>query len=183
MLTKDNKNLDRAAEALLHSFSSCYDIYRIEPQEAGGQGKLPVTARCEFYERSEKFVISRKAELWSANGEEFLYIIKVPQLTLELFERYRDQILEDGRSRIHIGPGHMYSYITPVFLCNSCDEDARKALMKCRVYQSFKFSFHGWMDFHTAVIELSTGRIDANRSGREIKKNLKQIHKSWVKNT
>ena len=177
MLTKDDRALDSAAEVLVKSFSACYDIYRLEAQETAGQGKLPVTARCEYYERSEKYVLSRRAELWSANGEEFLYIVKVPRLTLQLFEQYRDQILADGKSRLHIGPGHMYSYITPVFVCDHCDEDARRALKKCRIYQSFKFSFHGWMDFHTAVAELSTSRIDANSGGHELKKTLKQIYK------
>ena len=177
MLTKDHGNLDSAAETLVKSFSACYDIYRQESQAETGPGKLPVTARCEYYEHSEKYVLSRKAELWSANGEEFLYIIKVPHLTLQLFEQYRDQILEDGRSRLHIGPGHMYSYITPVFVCDRCDEDARRALKKCRIHQSFKFSFHGWMDFHTAVAELSSSRIDGNSGGHQLKKILKQIYK------
>ena len=76
---------------------------------------------------------------------------------------------------LHIGPGHMYSFITPVFVCDTCDEDARKALKKCRIYKSFHFSLHGWMDFHTAVVDLERGRIDANRSGHSTAKILKKV--------
>jgi len=77
--------------------------------------------------------------------------------------------------RVKPGPGHMASYITPVFICDTCDEDARKALKKCRIYKSFHFSLHGWMDHHTAVVQVSTGQIDANGGGRHTAKILKKI--------
>ena len=36
---------------------------------------------------------------------------------------------------------HMYTYITALFVCDSCDEDARKALKRCKLYKSFKLSY------------------------------------------
>ena len=69
----------------------------------------------------------------------------------------------------------MASYITAVFVCDTCDEDALKALKKCRIYKSFHFSLHGWMDHHTALVELSTGQIDANAGGRQTAKILKKV--------
>ena len=75
----------------------------------------------------------------------------------------------------HIGPGHMYTFISPIFICDTCDEDARRALKKCRIYKSFHFSLHGWMDYRTAVVELGRSRIDANQSGRSVAKILKKV--------
>ena len=49
---------------------------------------------------------------------------------------------------------HMYTYITALFVCDSCDEDARKALKRCKLYKSFKLSYWGWMDFHTGLVVL-----------------------------
>ena len=77
--------------------------------------------------------------------------------------------------RAHIGPGHMYTYITPVFICDTCQEDARKAVRKCRIYKSFKFSLHGWMDFHAAVLEVESNRITTNGSGKCVEKVLKNV--------
>ncbi len=77
--------------------------------------------------------------------------------------------------RAHIGPGHMYTYITPVFICDTCQEDARKAVRKCRIYKSFKFSLHGWMDFHAAVLEVGSNRITTNGSGKCVEKVLKNV--------
>ena len=42
-----------------------------------------------------------------------------------------------------------------------------------RIYKSFKLAFHGWMDYHTGVVELSTGKTAANGSGRSTAQLLK----------
>ena len=146
-----------AIERLLKSYRTYYDIHMQEDE-------TPIAARCDFFEHSEKYVLSKKAELWSADNEEFLYIVDIPHLTLELYEKWRDYIQEDGMQRVK-----------PGFICDTCDEDARKALKKCRIYKSFHFSLHGWMDHHTAVVQVSTGQIDANGGGRHTAKILKKI--------
>ena len=160
---------ESAIARLIESYKSYYDIHMFH------DGQIPVTARCDFFEHSQKYVLSKRAELWSADCEEFLYLLNIPHLTLDQYVKWRDYVHEDGMRLMHIGPGHMYSFITPVFICDICEEDARKALKKCRIYKSFHFSLHGWMDFRTAVVELSKGRIDANRSGHDTAKILKKV--------
>ena len=115
---------DTAIAKLLESYRAYFNIIMFEEEQK------PLTAICEFFEHSEKFVLSRKAELWSADCEEFIYIFDVEHLTREIFEQCRDYARKDGMERAHIGPGHMYTYITPVFICDACDEEARKALKK-----------------------------------------------------
>ena len=160
---------ETAIARLIKSFSSCYDIHPAEDD------RNPITARCDFFEHSGQYVISKKAELWSAENEEFLYLLNIPHLTLPLFEQWRDYAYEEGMKLIDPKPGHMYSYITPVFICDTCDEDARKALKKCRIYKSFHFSLHGWMNFHAALVRVADCRIDANRSGHHVAKILKKV--------
>ena len=50
-------------------------------------------------------------------------------------------------------------------MCDSCDEEARRALKKCRLYKSFKLSYWGWMDFHTAMVVLPEEKVSTNASG------------------
>lgn len=160
---------DMAVERLIKSYQTYYNIHVLDEEH------VPIVARCDFFEHSQKYVLSKRAELWSANSEEFLYLISIPNLNLEIFETCRDRILEDGKSRMNIGPGHMYSFITPIFICDTCDEDAKRALKKCRFYKSFHFSLHGWMDYRTAVVELASSRITTNRSGHDLAKILKKV--------
>lgn len=160
---------EEAVNKLLDSYRTYFNITTFKEEQK------PLTAICEFFERSEKYVLSKKAELWSANCEEFIYLFEMPHLTLDMFEQCRDYAKEDGLKRANIGPGHMYTYITPIFVVDSCDESAKKALKKCRIYQSFRFSLHGWMDFHTAVLELTNNCIVTNRNGRCVEKILKNV--------
>lgn len=160
---------ETAISKLLESYKAYFNITLFEEEQK------PLTAICEFFEHSEKFVLSRKAQLWASEAEEFIYLFDVEKLTLENYEKCRDYAREDGMKRAHIGPGHMYTYITPIFVCDTCDADAKKALKKCRIYQSFRFSLHGWMDFHTAVFEVKTNNISTNRSGKCVEKILKNV--------
>lgn len=160
---------ETAISKLLESYRAYFNITLFEEEQK------PLTAICEFFEHSEKFVLSRKAQLWASEAEEFIYLFDMEKLTLENYEKCRDYAKEDGMKRAHIGPGHMYTYITPIFVCDTCDADAKKALKKCRIYQSFRFSLHGWMDFHTAVFEVKTNNISTNRSGKCVEKILKNV--------
>lgn len=161
---------EQAVSRLLDSYRSYYNVTLMDDEQK------PLVALCEFFERSEQYVISRKANLWSSESEEFIYLIEIDHLTKEIFEKYRDYAYEDGMKRAHIGPGHMYTYITPIFICDTCDEDARRALKKCRIYKSFRFSLHGWMDFHTAVLEINHNNlITTNSSGKCVGKIMKNI--------
>ncbi len=87
---------EAAIERLLRSFSSCYNIQLVEDDQT------PITARCDFFEHSGQYVISKKAELWSADNEEFLYVLSIPHLTLELYEQWRDHVQAEAMERIHV---------------------------------------------------------------------------------
>lgn len=160
---------EAALNRLIESYKAYFNI------DIADNTQEYLRAVCEFFEHTEKYVLSRQANLWAANCEEFVYLFSVEQLTTEIFEKCRDFAREDGMKRAHIGPGHMYTYITPVFICDACQEDARRAVRKCRIYKSFKFSLHGWMDFHAAVLEVGSNRITTNGSGKCVEKVLKNV--------
>lgn len=164
-------NRQEAVEVLLKSFQAYYDITRFDEEQT------PLAARCEFFEHSEKYVMSRRAQLWEANSEEFLYLFEVPHLTLEEYQRCEKLAYEDGTSRMNIGPGHMYTYITAIFICDSWDEDARRALKKSRYYKSFHFALHGWMEYHAAAVCAADGQLVTNRAGHCVVKTLKKVLK------
>ena len=132
-----------------------------------------LVAEAGLHIHSEKYVLVKAAKLWEADNNEYVYIFSVPVLTKEIFEQCREQARADGMQRIEPGPNHMCSYITAVFLCDTCEPDALRALRRTRIYKSFKLAFHGWMDYHTGVVELSTGKTAANGSGRSTAQLLK----------
>ncbi len=172
--------VESAVSRLLSSFRAYYNITEMDGIQSGDvadetKGEIPVRAICEYYEKSQRFVVSQKAELWSEHSEEFLFLFQMERLTPELFEICKNYAYDEGMKMAHIGPGHMYTYITPIFVCESCDEAAKKALKKCRIFKSFRFSFHGWMDLHAAVLEVKNNQISSNAGGRSVEKVMKSV--------
>lgn len=161
---------ETALNRLIESYKTYFNI-----KLADNSNQDFLVAVCEYYKHTEKYVLSRKANLWTANCEEFVYLFSAEELTEEMFKQCRDFAREDGLKRACIGPGHMYTYITLIFVCDTCQEKARHALRKCCIYKSFKFHFHGWMDFHAAVFEVEGEKITTNSSGKCVEKTLKNV--------
>jgi hypothetical protein len=158
-----------AAERLLQSFEAYYDITRYDG------GAEPLAALCEYYEKSAKYFVSKKAELWASASEEFVYLISAERFTRELFDEWTDRAWKDALSRAHIGPDHMATWVTPVFICDTADEDAVAALKKFRRTKSFLLSFHGWMQIRAELAVVSSGTLFSNRDGAASLKRLKKV--------
>ena len=147
---------EEALDKLCHSYSGYFDVVRHE------EPKGHLVAEAGLHIHSEKYVLVKAAKLWEADNNEYVYIFSVPVLTKEIFEQCREQARVDGLQRI-----------AAIFLCDTCEPDALRALRRTRIYKSFKLAFHGWMDYHTGVAELSTGKTAANGSGRSTAQLLK----------
>ena len=164
-------------ERMLKGYQAYFDIERYEERE----DDLPLMAHCRFYVHSEKYVLVKKAKLWDADSNEYVYIFSVPELTKEIFEQCKDYAYEEGMKLIDPKPGHMYTYITAIFICDTCTPEAKKLLKKCRIYKSFHFSLHGWMDFHTVLIQRGESDFPTNRSGKSNAKFMKNIFMKKVR--
>lgn len=161
---------EEALEKLLRSYRSSYDI------EIADTSVAPLAASCHFYQHTSQYVLMKKAELWSADTTEHVYIFSVPELTADLYQTCEKLAYEQGMALIDPKPGHMCTYITAVFLCDSCTDEALKLIKKCKLYKSFHFSLHGWMDFHSVAIDLGKQEITHNRSGHTTAKIMKKIY-------
>lgn len=167
---------EEAGEKLLRSYERFYDITRYDSDGKTEPVKgARLIARCDFFEYSEKYVLIKKAKIWEADCEDFLYLFSTDRLTVETADECRRYVWEDGKPRIHVGPGHMYSYVTMVILCNSADENARGALKKYKDSQSFLFSLHGWMTLRAAAVILPEGKIITNWNGREAGQSVNNV--------
>ena len=148
-----------AVQRLCEIYQSTFDV------QLCGEDELPLAAQMDSYAYSSKYVLSKKAKLWEANSFEYVYLFSVPHLTKEIYDACEKLAYDKGMARVKPGPNHMYTYITALFVCDSCDEEARKALKRCRLYKSFRMSYWGWMDFHTALAVLPEESVSTNRSG------------------
>ena len=129
----------------------------------------------EFHVHSEKYVLSKKAQLYQMDSNEYVYIYYYPHLTLDLFENSVNAAYDDGFPKIKPDSNHRSTYIVAEFLCDTYDKDAYTALKKYRRRKSFQFSLNGWMETHTVLIDLGTESVYANADGRLTGKFLKNV--------
>ena len=162
-------NKDSILDRILKSYEIYYDVKKTE------KNLLPIEAICEFHMHNEKYVLSKKAQLWSTDANEYVYIFKMDALTKDLFLKCKKFAYEEGMKIINPKPGHMYSYITTIFIYDYCDKKTENIIKKCKITKNFKFSLHGWMDFHIACINTSENKIFSNKSGKVTSKFLKQL--------
>lgn len=167
LLLRSNK--DDILDKILRSYEIYYDVKKLKNKS------LPLEATCEFHVHNEKYVLSKKAQLWSTNANEYVYIFKVDTLTKDLFIKCKNYAYEEGMKIIKPESGHMYSYITTIFIYDFCDEKTESLIKKCKISKNFKFSLHGWMDFHIACINTSQNKIYSNKSGKVTSKFLEQL--------
>lgn len=165
-MTQQTLTRQQAAERLCDCYAGYFDITHSPAEDA------PLVAEMAFHAHTSKYVLSKKATLWEANSHEYVYLFSVPHLTREIFSACEALAYDRGMARVEPGPNHMYTYITALFLCDTCDPEARSALKRCRHYKSYRFSYWGWMDFHTGLAELSTGKTASNPSGHSAAQTL-----------
>ena len=138
----------------------------------------PLKKQCVFHSRSEKYVLSKKAQLWAAETNEYLYIFSVPELTIDVFTACRDRALALGMELVKPHSEHMYSYITAIILYDEAEENALQALRQYKKSQNFKLSLHGWMEYRIAAVNVHTHAISANKSGKDVKQFLQNISRA-----
>ena len=143
-------------DTLLARLSEAYTAYfDVEPVQDGS----PLKALCAYHSRGSQYVLIKKAELWAAETHEYLYLYSLPRLDFTSLVELQARTLEDGMPRIRPHSQHMCTYLSAVVLCDQADPD-------------FKLSLHGWMEFRIAAVDLSTGDIATNRSGKDLGKSL-----------
>lgn len=153
-------------ETMLTKLNDAYTVYF---DEAPVTGEVPfLAARYAFYSTNECYVLSKKVKLWSAETNEYVYVFSLPELSAEIYDTCRGKALELGMKDIRPHIDHKSSYITALFICDTVTEEAAKTLRRTRHHKDFLFSLHGWMDFRTAAVELSSGKVTVNRAGRDL---------------
>lgn len=163
------------AERLKQSYAAYYDIESIDDGTA-------LKARCSYHMRDSQYVLVKKAELWAAESHEYLYLWSLDALELSDVEEIFRRVLEDGEPRVKPHSQHMYTYLTAVVLYDSADPQALAQLQKLKKRREYKLSLHGWMEFRIAAVDVSSGEITVNRSGKAMKKDLKQLTARISKN-
>ncbi len=161
--------LQERLETLLCSYSHLYDIER---QVSVGDQVYPATAT--YYLRDENYLLSRQHVLSAVEQHEYVYFYLTDHLSAGDLQTQLDLTKQAGLAKVKPSKEHMVSYVTLVVLANTMDSDAVKLLKKTRYRKNYLLTFHGWMEYHAAAMEVSTNRFFSNPAGGAARKLLEQ---------
>lgn len=162
-------NQEEYLEKLLPSYQSYFDIERDVILE-----NHTLAATAFFHSRSEKYILTKKAQLWATEMNEYVYFAFADVLTADDFLSLKETVLPAGLQKIKPHKEHMYSYVSLVVVADLVAEDAKKEIQKTKYHKTYQFSLHGWMYLRVAVVELSNNHIYTNKQGEDMKKLLQE---------
>lgn len=169
-------NKDAFLTRVLDSFAGSYDIER-DAQVVSRR----VDAKATFRALNSKYVLSKKHVLWQANAFEHVLFVKTDSLTQELVQDWLTFLtVEAEEPLVHPGlpcppEGHMYTYLTLVFICDTASEDALRAVRRAKFTKNYRFSLRGWATARVAAVALDAGRVEANAAGKDLGKHFKKL--------
>lgn len=162
------------------------DGYRTNYDVTTGGGGDTLAATAELHMTQGQHVVFKEFTMWQADDDEYVYIFRIPHLDASSVNESISRAYDDGFPRIKLDHvdfrhQHMCTRLVALFLYDDADEEALKAIRKCKIYHSFQFSLKGWMEMHTAGINLTDGNVISNRYGRETAKFLKMHAEHYAK--
>lgn len=87
----------------------------------------------------------------------------------------KEFVCRKGKKMAHIGPGHMYTGVSSVIICDDADEAAEKALKKSSYTKTFRFMIHGWLEYRASCLDLSREKFLFNRAGRRMQPEMMKV--------
>ncbi len=158
----------KVIEWMKNAYAAYFDVEEIDDGTA-------LKALCAYHLRDSQYVLVKKAELWSAECHEYIYLWDAGHLDTNLVDEVFCRTLKDGEPRVKPHAQHMYTYLTAVVLYDSAQPEALAQLEKLKKRRNYKLSLHGWMEFRIAAVELPTANITTNRAGMRPAKDLKRM--------
>ena len=168
---------EKLLETLLQSYSAYFDI---ENNIYINDSYYDAVAK--YHSRSEKYLLTKKAKLWAAETNEYVFFIKCNRFDCELFKKSSTDIIEQSLKMIQPHNEHMYTYISMIVIADEIDDAAREQFIKFNFRKNFLFSLHGWTELRIAVFNLAEKTIETNSLGKELKQNFKKTLKKFYIN-
>lgn len=164
-------------DRLLLKYSGTFDIY--QPYTILGR-EYP--AYGYFFSHTEKYVLVRKANMWSADTYEHILFADPEELTQAHLQEYR-QAIEDYMEPVLVlkgkklpEPDHMYSYLTiGVVTGKALSPEVERAVKKFKFEKSYMHSIRGYSQARIAVASMEDEKVCVNGMGRSLKKLYREV--------
>ena len=152
------------------SFSAYYTI-----QENEDLTELPLAFRANYFSRDEKYWFTKNVTIWGNETNELCYVFSAPHFDERTVESCLDFVIADALPRVKPHKEHQYTNFKAIFLADSFDEAAKKAVQKRRFTKNYKYSLHGYSMLLAAAVDLSDCSTTTNKVGYQLVKYFRKL--------
>lgn len=163
--TSDGQNL--VLRRLLAAHEAWFDVtpdYQYAGKTFGGYA--------EFRSSGQKYILSKKHQLWQVNTFEYLFFQPVGHLSTDVVRDYFSFMTTEALQKVNPDENHMTSYLSLVLIADSSDKDALDMVRKAKFRKNFALGMRGWADLRFCVVDLESGSVITNPAGRQMKSTL-----------
>ncbi len=136
-----------------------------------------------YYSSSdEKYVLSRKANLWTTNTFEYALFLEVEKLNKINFDQIEKDIytymepVMVRRGKKYPEKDHMYSYMTVVIISNEMvEKDVIDRINKFKFERSYLFDFRGRSQTNIVCVSVKDENVYTNKSGKYLRNMFNKI--------
>lgn len=164
-------------EKILRHYQSTFDL-----KSPYVFGETVYSAYGYFYSHSEKYVLTRSAQMWETNSYEHVFFTEKEAITHkdlvnmdEMFQRNAEPVLVRKNEK-YPQRNHMYTYLTYVILSNKpVKVDVAKSIQSYHFSKSYMLSIRGWCEARIVVVDLAENMVYTNKKAKPLKKIYKKL--------
>jgi len=112
---------DSMLERLLDSYRMSYDI----EQDLTVADRPELTAKGHFHVFEQRYMLSKKAEMYHTKSDEYVWFFSMPHLTDKACEACIKYAHDQGMAQLdHSSGDQMVTRLVAIFLCDEADDEA-----------------------------------------------------------
>ena len=163
-------------DRILAKYRSFFDIKR--DYEINGK---KFSAYAYFESTNEKYVLTRKANLWRAKAFEHVVFLETEKCDRSIIEEIRKLII-DHMEPVFVRKGekypcedHMYTYLTfVIILKEKPDKNFIRAVKHFHFDKGYLFNFRGHSEAHVICVDMESESVYTNFAANDLIKTYKE---------
>lgn len=130
----------------------------------------PIYFHAHFFQRDERYFISKSAKMWGVEHEQHLYVREpVNNITQQMIEQLITALQQEMKKSHSKKEEHMSTIVIgmiPVFSENEIDIKIKKIAKKFRKLSYIKYGLHGWFEFYLGIIDFQKQELTIHRKAK-----------------
>lgn len=162
--------LRQLQNALKHQF----DVY-----EDDHLGQLPLRFSAHYQRRDERYILSKKATVWSVENNQHFFFYEPEEATMEAFSEFVRELDTFIQTNANHSSQHMSSiYIGLLLTATAPSPELCHAARRCRRLSFIKWGLHGWAERYAGILLQDGSELYAHKKGKPFIEPFLQIYKT-----